>query len=450
MLQQRKGIIIILIFCAILCILPGFKCPAVTESDTDDTTDNPTTFTGTTVLYWVENEKGGGGGEAQKKRLQTLIKEQKKVKGPLTSYVRGIDTKKLSGGFTEIYSGSFVAAYIDVDVKAERIYFSDPAAGTISRINFWGQDLKVIYSGFPGVTGIAIDPPNNTIYFIIYDDVIYKGSMDGSTRESVFYSGVSGEDIAIDLEKRELYFSYFSGPMPREDEPPPFGMYIAKLPLDTPTFPTILSTNLLGNYTYGFFFDSLKKRVYFVTDYYIGYLPSNASDEIPVESIKLSGGEKEVVFAFDVAVDANKIYFTSEGGIYKANLDGSNIEIALSGLTFPIGIGAVIIESANENGGLPINTKTTMKVSEELRGVNITWQHFQDDTRGFHLLRKKVGEKKYERVTKLLIPAKFKRSKYSYIDSYTTRGSEYIYRLEIFKKNGKKISGNSTGIKMKK
>lgn len=396
MFKERKGFLIILVLCFILCTLPGFKCLVVEEEEIEEESSDEVV---TSTLYWVEDDSPQG-------------------------HVRTIDTSDIGNkSYTNILSDNFFGAYVDVDKSAKKIYFSDGSNGTIARVNFDGTGYEVIYSGLSGVEGIALDPNNNTLYYLLLGSGIFSASMDGSKRASLFFASIDGEDIAIDLKKRVLYFVYDDMAL----------TYISKLSLDTPGIPTKVSSSITG--VVGLFFDTLQKRIYFVYESMkVGYLSESASQEAP--NLLLT----QVVSLNDIVVNTDKIYISTSGEIKRADLDGSNIETAISGVTLVRGMAIVV----NKSDGLPINTMISIKAENNIRGTELSWEHpGKNVLSGFHIWRKREEEKNYKKITKLLIPAKIKGSSYSYLDISVGKSKKYYYKLEIFKNNGKKYFGKT-------
>ncbi len=185
---------------------------------------------------------------------------------------------------------------IDLDLVEGKIYWSEQGTHTIQRANLDGTEVEeVVDTGDGLLTDIAVDPVGEKVYWLGNGEV-KRSNLDGSTIEVLVVIGTGGlGGIDLDLEAGKIYWTN-SGALPRN---------ISRANLDGTEVEGIVQT------TSTFFFQP--------------------------HGIALD-------------VEGGKMYW-SDGGInariLRSNLDGSDVEDPVTGLTRPYAI-AVLAELTPE------------------------------------------------------------------------------------------------------
>jgi hypothetical protein len=177
-----------------------------------------------------------------------------------------------------------------LQVEATEIYFSDYNFETIQRVNEDGSGLTTLISGLGGVRGVQIDATNGKIYWTqVYPTrAIRRANLDGTGIEDVLSTG-SGVpwEIALDAAGGKIYWTQENGP------------------------PAIMRANLDGSVA---------------------------------EGLVMTGHWRPTGISLDLT--AGKMYWADYfyGEIRRANLDGSNVETLIAGLSSP---NHVVVDAAN-------------------------------------------------------------------------------------------------------
>ena len=93
---------------------------------------------------------------------------------------------------------------LDLDMKENRIYWTDPWQHTISRVFINGSSPEVIISGYAHYSyGLAVDPLGRNIYWTeTYANTIEVSRMDGTMRKVLVHQDLDNpRDIILDLRK---------------------------------------------------------------------------------------------------------------------------------------------------------------------------------------------------------------------------------------------------------
>ncbi len=181
-------------------------------------------------------------------------------------------------------------ADIALDLENNKFYWVDVAEGRIQRANLDGTSVELLDMLGAHVTAIALDVEGGKMYYMVTSlDSVRRADLDGQNPEVLITGASSGRAVALDLVARKLYFD------------------------DT----GVQRSNLDG------------------TD---------------IETIASSGG-----FGISVVPEDQRVYWTNsvDGTVHRANLDGSNDQIVISGLSNPRRI--AVIGAA----GVPVPTAGT-------------------------------------------------------------------------------------------
>lgn len=104
--------------------------------------------------------------------------------------------------------------HVPLPLHAGKIYWTDRGASTIQRADFDGSNVETLYDGddIPGAShnlrGIAVDPPNQLLYFCDNNtDTIYSAEMNphGVITPLVTDLGFPA-DLTLDLQSRKMYW----------------------------------------------------------------------------------------------------------------------------------------------------------------------------------------------------------------------------------------------------
>lgn len=177
-------------------------------------------------------------------------------------------------------------ADIAFDYLNSKLYYIDSDANDIRRSDLDGSNSTIIAGASGTAIALAVDPLNNYIYYVSdgANDNIFRMPYDGSTNEGVISAGNIGiSHLAIDQENEKLYWTEL-------------------------TTQKVRRSDLDG---------------------------SNAED-----LITLSGANTPQPYDIDIDFVHDEIFYTvlrtNGGDIYHADLDGSNNQLFVTGLSAPV------------------------------------------------------------------------------------------------------------------
>jgi len=92
---------------------------------------------------------------------------------------------------------------LGLDIKENRIYWTDTWQNTISRVFINGSSPEVIISGVYYSYGLAVDPLGRNIYWTdTTTDMIEVSRMDGTMRKALIHQDLDNpRDIILDFRK---------------------------------------------------------------------------------------------------------------------------------------------------------------------------------------------------------------------------------------------------------
>ncbi|HNQ26573.1 MAG TPA: PKD domain-containing protein [Aquaticitalea sp.] len=211
------------------------------------------------------------------------------------------------------------------DAVNEKIYFSDFEVypnGNIWRMNSDGSGLENIASGIGDPYAIALDVDGGKIYWVDDDGNVSKANLDGSGQEIGFFnvSWAQWRAIALDVENNKMYV---------------YDVNIEEIyavNLDG-TDPQVIIT---GNYGYALMVDTVNNRIYF-DDQNDDMLKVANLDGTNIQTVDTNGTR---IYGMDIDHEEGKIYWSGRdsGALYRANFDGSDQEVLLSGIASPRGM----------------------------------------------------------------------------------------------------------------
>ncbi len=219
---------------------------------------------------------------------------------------------RMDGSGREDLLPVYEGRYLDIDPVEGKIYLSNHGARVIQRVNLDGSGLER-RTGASSPTGVAVDAVNRRLYWTDdYDKAVFRGSLNGVDRQTLFiFPGRTDSvftDIELDVEGGKMYWNDI-----RQNK-------IFRANLDGSGFET------LRDYQYGapvgLALDLRAGKIYWQESNYI--LRANL-DGSGLETVLQSPAGSP--WDIEIDVEAGKIYWSSFlTGIFRANLDGSNIQ----------------------------------------------------------------------------------------------------------------------------
>jgi sugar lactone lactonase YvrE len=181
-------------------------------------------------LYWIDNEANATSGLILRTSLdgtgstETLISSDGFGFGHIDLDARSgkiyftrrrdstISRADLDGTNVEDLLTAVLPNRIELDLVHGKVYFVHGGSGPtlISRADLDGQNPELVMSGLGVVSGIALDPLGDWLYFGFRDDrEIYRSRLDGSSVEPVLTNLAQRPlDLAFDHEGQVLYWSH--------------------------------------------------------------------------------------------------------------------------------------------------------------------------------------------------------------------------------------------------
>lgn len=248
-----------------------------------------------------------------------------------------------------------VMAPVDValDLAAGKMYWTEGflADFMISRADLDGSNVELLVTGLISPSGIELDVPGGKIYWTdIGSAKIQRANLDGSQAEDLVTMGaLLPVDIALDLPHGKMYWT----------EASPGEYMVLRANLDGSGQEGLLAS--LGTDPSGIAVDSSGGKVYW-TDRATSKIQRANLDGTDVQDVVTTPASliEPVRIALDLV--AGQIYWTEASPadfmISRANLDGSEGEFLITGLTSPSGIALDITAppcSADFNGDGGIN-----------------------------------------------------------------------------------------------
>lgn len=236
-------------------------------------------------------------------------------KSPVKSYA-------VSGNYTVTLAAtgrSGTEMYLtEISVIAPSLYFTDLDTGLIQRFIVDHPDNPVSIKDVNGMGGIglAFDARHGTVYFsdfeVTGEGKIWRMNLDGANLEKIVDGLYDPYQISLDVENGKIYWA--------EDWYNDDTGHIGRANLDG-TNPEYIAS-IEGGRFYAVAVDTDHDKIYYIDGENRELYRANldGSDATPILSD---------VAGYAIAVDSknNKIYFENDEHLYRAGLDGSNVEI---------------------------------------------------------------------------------------------------------------------------
>lgn len=214
-------------------------------------------------------------------------------------------------------------AYDSVNAK---IYFSDftnTDDGKIWRMNLDGTNAETLVAGITDPYSVAVNLKGNKIYWADDAGNISRANLDGTGLERTFIHIENGQmrAIAYDAKNDRIYFYEVN-----EEN-----LYSANA--DGSSVEKIVE----GAYGYAIFVDEVNGKLYFEDRNVPAIMQSSLSGS---GVVKIADVPRTRVHGMAIDFDASKLYWANRDGgtIGRANLDGTDAEVFLTGLKSPRGL----------------------------------------------------------------------------------------------------------------
>jgi len=256
--------------------------------------------------------------------------------------------------YTTLYNWGWDLA---IDYVEDHIYWAGNG-GAIGRSGFDGTDsMRIIVDVNP--QNIAIDNVERKIYYS-WNGILYRSDMDGSDNVELI-TGKSIFGIALDMTEKKIYWAYGDG--------------IRRANYDGSSVEYIISSEI--GYPYPVKIDSHNRKLYWTSGGDSNSIRSANLDGANIVDIVSRSSDELKITAIAVDPGKDKIYWSTgrsqssdpEAGVYRANLDGTDIETVINrGLNSCNGI-ALLTAPATTNLLSPIGNN-----SVEPSSISLIWE----------------------------------------------------------------------------
>ena len=225
----------------------------------------------------------------------------------------------------------FTPVDVAVDQEGGKMYWteSSPADFMIQRANLDGSNVEFLATHLVNPSGIELDVAGGKMYWTdIGAGKIQRANLNGSAPEDILTLGVvfTPIDLALDVTGNKIYWT----------ESSPADFMIQRADLDGSNVELLVSGLVNPS---GIALDVNAGKMYW-TDIGAGKIQRADLDGSGVEDLVTTGASEPVRIALDLL--DGKIYWTEASPadfmISRANLDGSNAEFLIEGLSSPSGI----------------------------------------------------------------------------------------------------------------
>lgn len=228
---------------------------------------------------------------------------------------------------------AFVWASLSSIHAQEKIYWADGADNAIKRSNLDGSSVETLVTGLGFPTAIALDEGNGKMYWTDQNNrTITRANLDGTAVE-ILVSNVNVKGIALDLTNGKMYWTQGG----------PGGIQRANLDGSMRELIIDTSSRANGPFTnapYGIALDEGNGKIYWTeslgSDRFVRANFDGSMEEILLDNTEL---DNPLCFALDCNNGKAYIANSHKSNILKVNLDGTGVEVFISGLNGPAGIG---------------------------------------------------------------------------------------------------------------
>jgi hypothetical protein len=210
----------------------------------------------------------------------------------------------------------------------DKIFMSDydvTPEGKIWKMDLDGSNAVAIATGITDPYGIALDLTNGKVYWADDAGNISRANLDGTVPQIGLVNIASGmmRAVALDVANNKMYYFEVNNE----------NLWVADL---DGTNQAILIASIYG---YAIFIDTVNHKIYF-NNLYVGTdggLQRANMDGTSIVDIDITESR---IYGIDIDYDLNKLYWSGRdtGEIYEANLDGTGKVVLKTGLSSPRGL----------------------------------------------------------------------------------------------------------------
>ncbi len=217
-----------------------------------------------------------------------------------------------------------------VDDVNRYLYWPGYDTQTISRTPLGLEAPEVIIDSLGGVTSVAVDPAAGKLYWISAWGFIGRSDLDGSNPETLISGLTAPQDIALDVSAGKMYF----GDLGLSE--------LQRANLDG----TGIETLVIDVKAAGVALDLVASKVYWAdqTDDNIGWADLDGSN-----AAVLIGGLFNPGW-MAVEPGEGKLYWTESSTVRRADLDGTDVETIVTGLSIARGVAFDLRDGIMSNG----------------------------------------------------------------------------------------------------
>ena len=226
-----------------------------------------------------------------------------------------------------------------LDGAGSQIYWADPEAGSIYRASLDGSNVEALITGAVFPYGLALDIAGGQIYWTAIDPgvggVIYRASLDGSNVEALITPPNVALFLALDAARGQIYWT---GTDPVEEGGIVEAGSIYRASLDGSNVEALITA---PNPPLFLVLDAARGQIYWTA--WTGLDLEGFPEAGSIYRASLDGSNVEALIAesnipYGLALDiaGGQIYWTGldpegeTGSIYRASLDGSNVEALIA------------------------------------------------------------------------------------------------------------------------
>ncbi|MBU1751246.1 MAG: YncE family protein [Chloroflexi bacterium] len=220
-------------------------------------------------------------------------------------------------------AGTFNLHGVALDRVAGKMYYTSNSDSTIYQADLDGTDaVPVTPASLIGPMGIALDPAGGKMYYVSYNSgSVMRADLNGDNPETLATIAVGLVGIALDEGPVNAYVTnYWSG--------------IYKVHLATRAVTNIISSPVTASGAQMIEVDSAGGKMYWANSYNNTIYRADLNGDNA--QLLVSGSDVNVPVGIALDVSAGKVYWTNQGNstIYCANLDGTGV----GAVTLPAGV----------------------------------------------------------------------------------------------------------------
>lgn len=241
-----------------------------------------------------------------------------------------------------------------LDIDGGQMYWSEHGGDIrVADLDGRGSRILVDLSPFAGPVGVALDSAGGKIYWVAWEEgVVQRANLDGSGVETLVTAGLGHGwtgyvGIALDLERGRMYWGDYQ-------------------------VSTIFSANLDGTDVQAVLTDSGIGPYYLTIDPVAEELYWTAHDEGAIFKSNLDGSNLTQIISdlpnapvgIELDLPNSKLYWTLHNGeVHRANLDGSNAETWVTGLSAAWAVEIVPEAAGDQPSNVPAASVTSICIA---------------------------------------------------------------------------------------